>query len=105
MSIERPLRILQLIANCSDCEREEFCTILERKAKLNRFNIQMDIAVKGKCPRFLNKHLPKISKVEAEILKWHHAGKRHSWIENHYDITMPKLHDLILETARGYRVE
>ena len=50
-------------------------------------------------------HLPIITSKEAEILKWHHAGKNHTWISDKFNISIPEIRTLILKTAKGYTIE
>ena len=41
---------------------------------------------------------------EYKILKMHWAGKRHSYIASRFDITKRDIANLILLTAKGYKI-
>lgn len=42
-----------------------------------------------------------MTKKEMEILEWHYAGKKHSWICRRYGITKRDIEELILQHGKG----
>ena len=48
---------------------------------------------------------PTIGIKDHEILKWHCAGKRHSWIAKKFNVSREYIRELLNETANGYEVK
>jgi len=48
---------------------------------------------------------PTIGIKDYEILKWHCAGKRHSWIAKKFNVSREYIDKLIRETSNGYEVK
>lgn len=53
----------------------------------------------------MEEEIPTISRKDFEILKWHWAGKPHSWIMEKYNVSREYIHDLILKTSKGFRLK
>jgi len=47
---------------------------------------------------------PKISLRDYEILKWHCAGRKHSWIARKYKVSRKYIDELIRKTAGGFDI-
>ncbi|MEM4271386.1 MAG: hypothetical protein QXO70_04830 [Candidatus Pacearchaeota archaeon] len=46
-------------------------------------------------------HKLKQNKKDMEILKWHYAGKPHSWIAEKYGVPKRYIEKLVLEYGKG----
>ncbi len=53
----------------------------------------------------VQEELPVISERDYEILKWHCAGKKHTWIAKKFKVSLSYIRELLMKTGKGYIVK